>query len=816
MMEIRKSGRSLILLAMVFAASGLGAMTVDLGGGGVDYINLGDSWRYFKGTVAPSSPITDWKEVGFPVPASWGTGPSGFGYGDNDDATVLADMKGSYTTVYIRKEFTVDAPVGGGSVVLRIDYDDGFVAYLNGKLVAWRHMSVDPTLGTVNQTTVATAHEVGSPEDIVLGQAADLLVAGTNVLAIEGHNESLGASTDFSLLPALHTASSVVKDGSMWVVESAGQTLHGVTSSPQAVSVRVGGDPATFNPADRSWQIGVTLTPGLNHLTAEALDGGGAVVDSGSVDILYVPAAQHLGGTLAGDTTLTTEAGGYIVDQDLVVPAGTELRIEPGVVVYVKSLLKITVSGALLSLGTAAQPVRFTHFGDGTRWRRILFIHAADSHLASTVFEYTDSVGDHQDYYVAGSRNYHEAVVLIGSHADFEKCVFQKMPDVGGEGDALAVISDDPDQPGVSSATFRQCRFLGIGQGIHERFSYVLVEECYFQDKHGDNDDVDLWGESDPTPMIRNNFFDVPVHEDRINPTRCSAIIIGNTLMGSSDQGIVLRDRCSPVVMNNVIRNCTNTGIAVENSCTALLVNNTIESCGTGMRLFDLGRWDPPYSLNPGGGTATVINTIIWNCGTSFRLEDSPSTTIADKGSHLTVSYSDVVGGRPGVSISGAQSTVTWGAGNISVDPMLVNAAAVDFHLRAGSPAIDTGTADQAPAVDRDGNPRPCGAGFDMGAYEVQGASCGPVTPRFIRGDSNADGVLDISDPLRTLFHLFAGEDLSCPMSADFDASEALDLADVVAPLGYLFLGLAAPSAPFPACGQGSGSLSCDTFPPCP
>ena len=49
-----------------------------------------------------------------------------------------------------------------------------------------------------------------------------------------------------------------------------------------------------------------------------------------------------------------------------------------------------------------------------------------------------------------------------------------------------------------------------------------------------------------------------------------------------------------------------------------------------------------------------------------------------------------------------------------------VNPGSFDLHLRAGAPAIDTGSATLAPAADRDGVTRPQGAGIDLGAYEFR------------------------------------------------------------------------------------------------
>lgn len=51
-------------------------------------------------------------------------------------------------------------------------------------------------------------------------------------------------------------------------------------------------------------------------------------------------------------------------------------------------------------------------------------------------------------------------------------------------------------------------------------------------------------------------------------------------------------------------------------------------------------------------------------------------------------------------------------------DPRFVNAAAGDYHLLDGSPAIDKGTASQAPLFDFSDASRPQGLGYDIGAYE--------------------------------------------------------------------------------------------------
>ncbi len=61
---------------------------------------------------------------------------------------------------------------------------------------------------------------------------------------------------------------------------------------------------------------------------------------------------------------------------------------------------------------------------------------------------------------------------------------------------------------------------------------------------------------------------------------------------------------------------------------------------------------------------------------------------------------------------------ISSGVGNISVEPVFVNANTGDYHLAVGSPGIDIADPSSPTTVDIDGDARPSGTGYDMGADE--------------------------------------------------------------------------------------------------
>lgn len=167
----------------------------------VALVRVGEPWRYLPATAEPSARSNVWSQPAFDD-SKWLSGPAGFSAGIGTEATQLPDMFGKYVSAYFRKTFVIAQPEQIKWLTLRIDYDDGFVAYLNGQEIARRNLP-GPSGSFVPFNAPATnAHPVGLVEEIDVSAFAPLLAQGTNVLAIQAHNSSL-MDFDFLLVPEL-------------------------------------------------------------------------------------------------------------------------------------------------------------------------------------------------------------------------------------------------------------------------------------------------------------------------------------------------------------------------------------------------------------------------------------------------------------------------------------------------------------------------------------------------------------------------------------------------------------------------------------
>ena len=160
----------------------------------------GDEWSFLTG--AAGGPDPEWLEEDFDD-FEWEVGPTGIGYGDGDDATVIEDMRNSYVAIYARKVVQLEL-AAIEALVLSCAVDDGFVAYFNGEEIGRFNV---PEGEVNNDTTAITANPQGEPVDadyvpVEIAVPGDLLVEGNNVIAISVHNATLNSS-DLTFVPTL-------------------------------------------------------------------------------------------------------------------------------------------------------------------------------------------------------------------------------------------------------------------------------------------------------------------------------------------------------------------------------------------------------------------------------------------------------------------------------------------------------------------------------------------------------------------------------------------------------------------------------------
>ncbi len=161
-------------------------------------IDKGDNWRYRLGA---SEPPPTWRSRDFDD-SNWYLGPSGFGYGDNDDATIVPAVM----SLYLRTSFIIPDKNQIARALLHIDFDDAFVAYLNDQEIARANIGTYGDHPAYNQPAwtyrEAQMYQGGAPEEFEILDPSTIFQTGKNVLAIQVHNSGL-ESSDLSLIPFL-------------------------------------------------------------------------------------------------------------------------------------------------------------------------------------------------------------------------------------------------------------------------------------------------------------------------------------------------------------------------------------------------------------------------------------------------------------------------------------------------------------------------------------------------------------------------------------------------------------------------------------
>jgi hypothetical protein len=158
--------------------------------GGQVHLPAGSTFRYLKGINAASLDA-GWMNPGF-NDSQWSSGSAPFRYGDGTGGTLLSDMQNTYSVVYLRTTFTATNIELLDQLHLTVDYDDGFVVWINGQKI----LSQNAPLILSPDAFALDFHESGVPEDFYFEPGSINLNEGENTLAVQAFNISL-ESTDF-------------------------------------------------------------------------------------------------------------------------------------------------------------------------------------------------------------------------------------------------------------------------------------------------------------------------------------------------------------------------------------------------------------------------------------------------------------------------------------------------------------------------------------------------------------------------------------------------------------------------------------------
>jgi hypothetical protein len=164
--------------------------------------DYGSNWRYYLGTSEASAPDPKaWRFAGFDD-SGWTDANAPIGYANPPNSTPEFNLvtllpssgDGNFLSVFFRKTFSVSNPSGATQIVLNVNVDDGFIAWVNGTEIGRYNV---PSGDLAYDASAIVAGEPTLVAEPVTNGIPSLLLAGENVIAVQVFNANRTSSDLF-------------------------------------------------------------------------------------------------------------------------------------------------------------------------------------------------------------------------------------------------------------------------------------------------------------------------------------------------------------------------------------------------------------------------------------------------------------------------------------------------------------------------------------------------------------------------------------------------------------------------------------------
>jgi hypothetical protein len=342
-----------------------------------------------------------------------------------------------------------------------------------------------------------------------------------------------------------------------------------------------------------------------------------------------------ISGVITQNTTFSKDNNPYIVVEDVIVPEGITLTIEPGTLIEFQPFRKLTVKGTMIAAGTEEDSVFFSVFNkpNDLPWMGLEFENAhtqvdpSGNYLSGSVLSYAS-------FYHASN-----AVILSGNsgilieHSLVHKC-----------DDGITINY-------AENCIIRDCRITGTGIGIfissestarnniitnnqianNYLFGFLVnnsnnkVQQNNFSYNRVENNYIGIYIGNEGPPDVGNNLIsnnEISSNDYEGVRIQQDSIVFKGNFVHDNEIGLTLRLTEGTRVSENVFTHNDSCGLLITDSaCNNSIVQNSISRNGGGIRI---SAPDEKPALN----NTFLYNTIYQNRGTSLLIESAPQGPI--------------------------------------------------------------------------------------------------------------------------------------------------------------------------------------------